>query len=141
MTCISEHTYIWFIFLGYGPYINSYGPYINRYGRHVLLIGQMYFILAHIVRYGWFFILTRYLHIWNGWDLFFIYNNFDMGDVYVMWLRTLWYGQDIARYMWHPFHMGYITYIWTRCADIDDSYFIKARYSSDFFNMSDKCLI
>ena len=64
-----------------------------------------------------------------------------MGDVYVMWLRKLWYGQDIARFMWHPFHMGYITYIWTRCADIDDSYFIKARYGSDLFDMSDKCLI
>ena len=50
-----------------------------------------------------FFILTRYLHTWN---LFFIYNNFDMGDVYVMWLRSLWYGPLIAIYMWDPFQMG-----------------------------------
>ena len=105
------------------------------YWSNVVYIGT--YIQIRVI----FFILTRYLHILNGRDLFFIYNNFDMGDVYVMWLRTLWYGQDIARYMWHPFHMGYITYIWTRCADIDDSYFIKARYSSDFFNVSDKCLI
>ena len=66
MTHISEHTYIWFMFL-------CYGPYINRYGRHVLLMGQMYFILAHIVRYGWFFLYWPDICIYGMDGIFFSY--------------------------------------------------------------------
>ena len=64
-------------------------------------MGQMYFILAHIVRYGWFFFYLPDICIYGMDGISLSYNsNFDMGDVYVMWLRSLWYGPDIARYMW-----------------------------------------
>ena len=58
--------------------------YIGTYSQ----IRMIFFYLPDICIYGMDGISLSYN------------SNFDMGDVYVMWLRSLWYGPDIARYMW-----------------------------------------